>query len=78
MNASACSNISNDTNFDVMFAFSRLDTSRKMALFDHLMCNRPLAYRNTLHTIWPQASDADARKLEMLLRHRIQRLQAVA
>lgn len=78
MNASTCSNVYNDTSFDIMSAFSCLDTSRKMALFDHLMCHRPFAYRNTLHTIWPQANDADARKLEMLLRHRIQRLQAVA
>ena len=66
------------SEFDVMAAFSRLDTTRKMALFDHLMAHRPHAYRNTLHAIWPQATEDDARKLETILRMRIRRLQNVA
>ena len=79
MNTYAHTNAYEETQpFDVMAAFSRLDTSRKMALFDTIMNHRPYAYRNTLHSIWPEATEDDARKLEILLRHRMQRLQGVA
>lgn len=61
--------------FDVVEAFALLETSRKMALFDQLMANRMNAYRNTIHALWPQASDDDIRKLEMVLRHRLDKLR---
>lgn len=64
-----------DTNFDVVAAFSGLETNRKMTLFDQLMCGRANAYRNTLKSIWPQSNDNDARKLEIILRARLDRLK---
>lgn len=64
-----------DTNFDVVAAFSGLETTRKMTLFDQLMCGRANAYRNTLKSIWPQSNDNDARKLEIILRARLDRLK---
>ena len=65
----------NDKNFDVVAAFSGLETTRKMTLFDQLMCGRANAYRNTLKSIWPQSNDNDARKLEIILRARLDRLK---
>lgn len=62
-------------SFDVVEAFALLETGRKMALFDQLMANRMNAYRNTIHALWPQAGDDDIRKLEMVLRHRLEKLQ---
>lgn len=64
-----------DAAFDVLFAFSQLETGRKMALFDQLMCGRANAYRNTLKSFWPQSNDHDARRLEIVLRARLDRLQ---
>ncbi len=66
------------TAFDVVAAFSQLETSRKMTLFDQLMCGRANAYRNTLKSIWPQSNDNDARKLEMILRARLDRLKKLS
>lgn len=67
-----------DTAFDVLFAFSQLETGRKMALFDQLMCGRANAYRNTLKSFWPQSNDHDARRLEIVLRARLDRLKKTA
>ena len=64
-----------DNGFDVVSAFSLLETSRKMTLFDQLMSGRANAYRNTLKSIWPQSNDNDARKLEIILRARLDRLK---
>lgn len=61
--------------FDVVAAFSQLETSRKMTLFDQLMCGRANAYRNTLKSFWPQSNEHDARKLEIILRARLDRLK---
>ncbi|HNQ92787.1 MAG TPA: hypothetical protein PKI93_07645 [Alphaproteobacteria bacterium] len=61
--------------FDVISAFSGLDTSRKMVLFDQLMGHRVNAYRNTMKTFWPESTEDDARKLEMMLRSRMNRLK---
>lgn len=63
------------SDFDVIAAFSGLDTSRKMALFDQLMCGRANAYRNTLKSLMPQSDEHDARKLEIVLRARLDRLK---
>lgn len=62
-------------DFDVVSAFSKLETSRKMALFDQLMCGRANAYRNTLKSIWPESDEGHARKLELVLRARLDRLK---
>lgn len=63
------------SNFDVLDAFSRLDMSRKMALFDQLMAHRTNAYKNSIKSFWPQSTEEDARKLELVLRSRMARLQ---
>lgn len=63
--------------FDVLMAFSQLETGRKMALFDQLMCGRANAYRNTMKSFWPQSNDHDAKRLEIVLRARLDRLQKV-
>lgn len=65
----------NGSAFDVVAAFSELETSRKMTLFDQLMSGRSNAYRNTIKSIWPQSNDHDARKLEIILRARLDRLK---
>lgn len=62
-------------SFDIMAAFSKLETGRKMVLFDQLMCGRANAYRNTLKSIWPESNEHDARKLEIVLRSRLDRLK---
>jgi hypothetical protein len=68
-----CSNEAAD--FDVVSAFAELETSRKMTLFDQLMCGRANAYKNTIKSLWPQSNDNDARKLEIILRARLDRLK---
>lgn len=65
-------------DFDVLAAFSRLETSRKMTLFDQLMCGRANAYRNTMKSLWPESNDHDARKLEIVLRARLDRLKRLS
>ena len=60
--------------FDVVSAFSSLDTNRKMALFDQILGNRVNAYRNTMKSFWPNSTEEDARKLELILRSRMSRL----
>ena len=65
----------NGNAFDVVAAFSELETSRKMTLFDQLMSGRANAYRNTLKSIWPESNEHDARKLEIILRARLDRLK---
>ncbi len=65
----------NDNAFDIVTAFSQLETSRKMTLFDQLMIGRANAYRNTLKSIWPESNEHDARKLEIILRARLDRLK---
>jgi hypothetical protein len=64
--------------FDVVSAFSQLETARKMVLFDQLMCGRANAYRNTLKAFWPDSDEADARKLEVILRARLDRLKKLS
>jgi hypothetical protein len=62
-------------DFDVVTAFADLETSRKMTLFDQLMSGRANAYKNTIKSLWPQSNDNDARKLEIILRARLDRLK---
>ncbi|MCB1558953.1 MAG: hypothetical protein KDJ50_08550 [Alphaproteobacteria bacterium] len=62
-------------NFDVYAAFSRLDTARKMTLFDQLFGQRMNAYKNSIKSFWPEASEEDGRKLAMMLKSRMDRLQ---
>jgi len=68
----------NGKAFDIVAAFSQLETSRKMTLFDQLMVGRANAYRNTLKSIWPESNDHDARKLEIILRARLDRLKKLS
>ena len=54
-------------SFDVMQAFSDLDSARKMALFDRLSDSRQNFYK----TFWPEAKTSDCKKLERFLAHRL-------
>lgn len=56
--------------FDVMQAFSELDSARKMALFDRLGDSSKTFYK-TVTLIWPEANTADCKKLERFLAHRL-------
>ncbi|HPF78998.1 MAG TPA: hypothetical protein PLF01_06855 [Alphaproteobacteria bacterium] len=56
------------SSFDVMKAFSDLDSARKMALFDRLSDSRKTFYKSVT-LFWPQAKMADAKKLERFLVH---------
>ena len=56
--------------FDVMHAYSKLDSSRKMALFDCLNDSRKTFYK-TVTLFWPNAKQADAKQLERFLVHSI-------
>ena len=56
--------------FDVMQAFSELDSARKMALFDQLNESRKTFYK-TVTLFWPEASSSDCKKLERFLAHRL-------
>lgn len=66
---------SHELEFDVFKEFSRLDVSRKMALFDCIMLHRGFAYRNMMKNIWPHSNENDARALEMMLNARLNRLK---
>ena len=57
-------------NFDVMQAYSKLDSAAKMALFDRLNDSRKTFYK-TVTLFWPNAKEADAKKLERFLSHRM-------
>ncbi len=57
-------------NFDVMKAFSELDSVRKMALFDRLNDSRKTFYK-TVTLFWPQAKPTDAKQLERFMAHSI-------
>ncbi len=69
---------SNDAGsaFDVFDAFSRLDTSRKMKLFDLIMLHRSTEYKRTMKDFWPQSTEGDANKLEIMLKHRLEKMMA--
>jgi hypothetical protein len=53
--------------FDVVQAFSELNPRRKVLLCDHLFTEGRQAFYNTVELLWPEASDADARRLEKFL-----------
>lgn len=57
-------------SFDVMQAFSELDSARKMALFDRLSDSRQTFYK-TVTLFWPEAKQNDCKKLERFLANRL-------
>lgn len=61
-------------DFEVLNAFSALETNRKMALYDILISGSidgGANFRKTVEFLWPQASHKDASKLEKFLRERL-------
>ncbi|HRK97347.1 MAG: hypothetical protein KDJ26_02190 [Alphaproteobacteria bacterium] len=64
-----------ESGFDVFIAFSKLDTVRKMKLFDLLCGHRAVAYKATMKSFWPESTEEDARKLSMMMRSRMERLK---
>lgn len=57
--------------FDIVEAFQDLDSQRKAALIDQLVNSGTTSFRSTARLFWPQSTDADARRLERLLRRQI-------
>jgi hypothetical protein len=62
----------NRSGFDVVKAFSELDSARKLALFDQ-MNGATKTFYNTVTLLWPQAKPADCRQLERFM---VQRMAA--
>jgi hypothetical protein len=56
-----------DRPFDVVEEFASLTPRRKVLLCDHLFMEGRQAFYNTVELLWPQASQADARRLEKFL-----------
>lgn len=63
-------------SFDILQAFQALEPQRKLSLCDQLFHSGPMGYKNTVRLLWPQACDADAKKLESFLRRRMQQASA--
>ncbi len=53
--------------FNIIEEFSELSPRRKVLLCDHLFVEGRQAFYNTVEILWPQASIADARRLEKFL-----------
>ncbi|MEM9469383.1 MAG: hypothetical protein AAF988_04410 [Pseudomonadota bacterium] len=62
----------NRSGFDVVKAFSELDSTRKLALFDHMNGSTRTFY-NTVKVLWPEAQSNDCKKLERFM---VQRMAA--
>lgn len=56
-----------DRSFNIVEEFSALAPRRKVLLCDHLFTEGRQAFYNTVEILWPQASAADAKKLEKFL-----------
>lgn len=56
-----------DRSFNIVEEFSALTPRRKVLLCDHLFTEGRQAFYNTVEILWPQASAADAKKLEKFL-----------
>lgn len=78
MEAKMVDSMLEQTGFDVIAAFSQLEVSRKMVLFDQLLGHRESIYRDTMKNFWPEATDEDAQKLSRMLHARINRLKPVS
>ena len=53
--------------FNVIEEFSALNPKRKVMLCDHLVMEGRQAFYNTVELLWPNASEADAKRLEKFL-----------
>ncbi len=60
----------NRSGFDVVKAFSELDSARKLALFDHMNGSTRTFY-NTVTLFWPQAKTSDCKQLERFMVQRM-------
>ncbi|MEM7618595.1 MAG: hypothetical protein AAF244_04335 [Pseudomonadota bacterium] len=49
--------------FDVLGEFSSLSSKRKMLLCDHLFIHKGDTFQKTVNLLWPEATDADVKKL---------------
>ncbi|NQZ13694.1 MAG: hypothetical protein HRT94_02555 [Alphaproteobacteria bacterium] len=56
----------NRSGFDVIKAFSELDSTRKLALYDY-MNGSTRTFANTVKMMWPQAKDTHCKKLERFM-----------
>lgn len=53
--------------FSIIEEFAALSPKRKVLLCDHLFVEGRQAFYNTVELLWPEATSADAKKLEKFL-----------
>ena len=53
--------------FNILEEFSALSPKRKILLCDHLFVNGRPVFAKTVNLLWPEAVDADIKKLEGFL-----------
>lgn len=53
--------------FDIIQSFSELEPKTKLMVCEQLFAHGQGYFKNTVRTLWPDASDADARRLEKFL-----------
>lgn len=56
-----------DQPFDILHAFSRLTSRRKVLLCDRLFLDNRAAFQQAASTLWPDADPRDLKKLEQFL-----------
>ncbi|MCB1593110.1 MAG: hypothetical protein KDI90_11735 [Alphaproteobacteria bacterium] len=56
-----------DKPFSIVEEFASLSPKRKVLLCDHLFIEGRQAFYNTVELLWPEATTADAKKLEKFL-----------
>ena len=54
--------------FDILEAFAKLEPKTKLMVCEQLFAHGQGYFKNTVRMLWPEASDADARRLEKFLK----------
>ncbi len=53
--------------FSIIEEFAALNSKRKILLCDHLFMEGRVTFQNTVRLLWPEADEADMKKLEKFL-----------
>lgn len=56
-----------DKDFDILQSFADLEPKTKLMVCEQLFAHGQGYFKNTVRTLWPNATDADARRLEKFL-----------
>jgi hypothetical protein len=54
-------------DFDILEAFAALEPKTRLMVCEQLFAHGQGYFKNTVRTLWPHASDRDARRLEKFL-----------